>query len=166
MDAAAFQSILAVTFTWCRPRFAIEHPKESLRSDTLHPSIIITASDGLLLVHLTVASVVERRSSILGSTGFDAIKIEGRLLGFYVRQTISDGVSETETNGFIDDTNTPPWDSWICMADELLVSWVPPAMVDKVNAAIECNAEGCIAWLTDIENDSFVGLLRQHHLVW
>lgn len=166
MDADAFRSNLAAAITWCRPRFAIGHPKDSLRSDDLRPPIIITASDDLTPVHRAVASVVERRKSMLGAMGLDAVKMDGRLLGFYVRQTLFDGVSETETNGFIDDTNTPPWDSWICMADELLVSWVPPAMVDDVQSAIVCNAEECIAWLTDIENDSFVAKLRRHQLVW
>jgi hypothetical protein len=166
MDADSFRTNLAATITWCRARFAIDRPKESLRSDELCPPIIITASNELAPIHHAVASVIQRRASILGTSGFDDVKMGGRLLGFYVRQTVFDGVSEIETNGFLDDTNTPPWDTWVCMTDELLVAWVPPAMVDDVQSAIICNTEGCIAWLTDIDNVSFLAELRQQQLVW
>lgn len=140
--------------------------KESLRSDDLRPSIDITTSDELTPVHRAIASVIDRRTSILGPIDLDTVKMDGRLFGFYVRYTFFDGVSEIETDGFIDDTNTPPWDSWVCMVDELLISWIPPAVVDDVQRAIEFNAEECITWLSDVADDPFVAQLRQNQLVW
>lgn len=166
MDPDAFRSNLTATIAWCRPRFDNDHRKTSLRSDDLKPSLIVTRSDDLTLVHRAVHSLVDRRASVLCGHDIDDIELDGRLLGFYVRQTLFDGVSEMETKGFIDETNTPPWDSWICMVGELLVSWVPPAMVEDVEAAIFCNAEECIAWLSDIKDDPFVENLRHNQLVW
>ena len=166
MDVNAFRSHLAATITWCRPRFAMDRRKESLRSDDLRPSIIITASNELTPVHRAVASVIDRRASILGPIDVETVKVDGRLFGFYVRDTFFDGVSEIETDGFIDDTNTPPWDSWVCMVDEVLISWIPPAVVDDVQMAIVSNAEECITWLSDIADDPFVAQLRHNQLVW
>ena len=166
MDADIFRSRLAATIAWCRPRFATDRPKDSLRSTDLQPSIIITSSDELAPVHSAVDSVIDRRASILGPVDNNNISKNGRLFGFYVRQTLFDGVSEMETHGFIDETNTPPWDSWICMVDELLISWIPPTMADDVQLAIVCNAEECIAWLTDIADNPFVEQLRRKQLVW
>jgi hypothetical protein len=166
MDADAFRSNLAATIAWCRPRFDNDRRKTSLRSDDMEPSLIITSSDDLPPVHRAVDTLVDRRASLLRPGDTDNIERDGRLFGFYVRHTLFDGVSEMETKGFIDDTNTPPWDSWVCMVGELLVSWVPPAMVEDVQLAIVCNAEECIAWLSDIADDLFVEDLRQNQLVW
>ena len=143
----------------------MDHPKTSLRSDALKPSIEIAGDYDLSQIHHAVAAVVKRRASTLGSIDIDNIEMDGRLFGCYVRQTLFDGVSKMETNGFIDDTNTPPWDSWIGIADELLISWIPPAIVDDVQSAIVCNAEECIAWVTDIVDDPFITQLRNNQLV-
>lgn len=166
MTVDAFRSQLGATITWCRPRFTIDRPKESLRSDELKPSELITAFDDLAPVHRAVSVVINRRASFIKQVTPDAGAINGRLLGFYVRQTLFEGVSEIETNGFLDDTNTPPWDSWVCMVDELLISWIPPAIVDNVQLAINCNAEECIRWLTDVLDNPFVAQLRCNQLLW
>lgn len=97
MDADAFRSRLAATIAWCRPRFAMDRPKDLLRSADLQPSIIITSSDELAPVHCAVDSVVDRRKSILGPVDINKTTMDGRLFGFYVRQTLFDGVSEMET---------------------------------------------------------------------
>jgi hypothetical protein len=166
MNVDAFRSNLAATIAWCRQRFDNDHRKASLRSKDLQPSLIITSSNDLAPVHRAVNSLIDRRASILGPIDTTNVESDGRSFGFFVRQTLFDGVSEMETNGFINDTNTPPWDSWICMVDELLVSWVPPAMVEDVQLAIMCNAEECIAWLSDITDEPFVEKLRHDQLVW
>ena len=121
---------------------------EKNRSETkeLQPPHIVTTSNDLSPIQDAVRSLNVRRASMLGPIDTNSIEVDGRLLGFYVRQSLFDGAAEAETNGFIDDTNTPPWDSWICMLEELLVSWVPPMMVYDVQTAIMCNAEECIAW--------------------
>lgn len=95
-----------------------------------------------------MSCVLRLRESMVGNLQLSQLNIEGRLLGFYPRETIFDGVSAEETGGFIDGTNTPPWDTWICMVDELLISWVPPQMVEDVDLAIICNAEECIQWMS------------------
>jgi hypothetical protein len=103
---------------------------------------------------------------MLGNLDDCILPLSGRLFAFYPERSICDGVSDRETNGFIDGNNTPAWDSWVCVVDELLISWVPPAMIEDVELAVTCNVEECMCWLSDITNSPFVDELREHQLVW
>jgi hypothetical protein len=165
VELALFRSHLATTVAWCRPRFNPNGVEQSLRSDALRPSHGMSFDD-LEAIHRTVSSVVSRRESLVGNLRLAQLSIDGRLLGFYPRETIFDGVSAEETGGFIDGTNTPPWDTWVCMVEELLISWVPPQMVEDVDRAIVCNAEECIQWISEIRGDPFASELQANQLAW
>ncbi len=165
IDINTFRSNLVATVEWCRHRFLAHRPVESLRSDELKPEIMIASTDDLRIINDVVTRVVERRGSILGTQKCASLVCDGRLFAFLPRVSLFDGVSEDETDGFIDETNTPPWDTWVTMADDVLISWVPSAMIVRVQAAIVCNAEECIAWLSDLQRP-FLNELREHHLVW
>ena len=164
IDLSTFQSSLTATVEWCRSRFMAHRPADSLRSDELKPEIMIASTDDLKAINDVVDRVVGRRAVILGTPRPDPLRLDGRLFAFLPLLTLFDGVSEDETEGFIDETNTPPWDTWVTMIDDVLISWIPPSMIQRVQSAIVCNAEECIAWLSDLQRP-FVNDLRQNQLV-
>jgi len=42
--------------------------------------------------------------------------------------------------------NVPPWDTWVAFSEKMLVSWVPPALIDVAQMGIDVNPEECIGW--------------------
>jgi hypothetical protein len=76
----------------------------------------------------------------------------GRLLYYEPSRSLWDGAACGASGGFFDLENAPPWDVWLCFADEsFLVSWVPPAFLDRAAHGIEVNPECCINWVEDVE---------------
>ncbi len=61
------------------------------------------------------------------------------------------GEGTIESNGIIDDTYLPPWDTWFACVHTgdhtLLLAWIPAPLVDGVQAAIYAAATEPIAWL-------------------
>lgn len=91
----------------------------------------------------------------VGLTGVgDDVPFEGgRLLLYFPDAELSDGAAETETGGFFDVENVPPWDTWIALfrdedADvsfaECLIGWVPQEFVALAGRGIRVNPEECI----------------------
>jgi hypothetical protein len=83
----------------------------------------------------------------------------GRLLVWERDTTIDDGAGEAETQGYLDDSDMPPWDTWVAYVDcpepaapphcPYLVSWVSPVFVDAVDRAVRVNAYDALYWLRD-----------------
>jgi len=72
--------------------------------------------------------------------------VGGRLLLYNPSENLACGVSEVNSNGFFDANNVPPWDIWVDFSGGVLVSWVPPALLDVAQMGIYVNPEGCIRW--------------------
>jgi hypothetical protein len=97
----------------------------------------------------------------------------GRLLLMTFDFSFSDGVSGLESEGFFDEADVPPWDTWFaCLAEfqdceerarsilrhfkrpttthvdllSHLVCWVPPELIDLANAGIEVNPVAAVFW--------------------
>lgn len=70
----------------------------------------------------------------------------GKLLLYAPDENLFDGAAEYSSRGFFDVDNIPPWDTWICLFEEYVLSWVPPQLLDLANAGIEVNPEQCILW--------------------
>lgn len=71
---------------------------------------------------------------------------------FEPHETLSCGLGEGETGGFIDVENCPPWDTWVAYLHEseethYLVSWVPPPFVEKVDWATRVVMVEELRWL-------------------
>jgi hypothetical protein len=76
----------------------------------------------------------------------------GRLLVWQRDDTIDDGAGEAETGGYLDESDMPPWDTWVAYVDvescsPYLVSWVPRQFLACIGRAIDCNAYGALYWL-------------------
>jgi hypothetical protein len=83
----------------------------------------------------------------------------GRLLVYFPDDDLADGAAEAESDGFFDVHNAPPWDTWVGIFEDskrqernpYLLSWVPPAFVDRAQRGIDVNPEECILWLNDCD---------------
>ena len=77
----------------------------------------------------------------------------GRLLVYEPDINLAHGLEESETRGYVDVDNTPPWDTWIDYVHEAnanyLRSWVPGPFLELVSGGIAVNPEECIRWLDD-----------------
>jgi hypothetical protein len=142
-------------------------PSSCLRSMKLFPSILSRSATSV------VRSVINARPTALGRWS-DPIPDRvaslsgGRLLYFAPDETLSDGAACLQSQGFFDVYNAPPWDTWLCMAGhQFLISWVPPAFLERVDEGVNANPEGCIFWADapEAERVPFTAFLRQHELV-
>jgi hypothetical protein len=97
-----------------------------------------------------VWSLVQNRWYALGSpkrTDRRPDLAGGRLLYYEPDRNLACGAACLSSGGFFDVNNVPPWDTWLCLTEDgVLVSWVPPDLVDRVAAGIEVNPEVCIQW--------------------
>jgi hypothetical protein len=151
---AEFQRRLSETLAWCQPRFDPARAEHSLRNPELDPSrnIVHQVSD-LGEIAEVVADVLTRRRALVGPVPSAARLPAGdRVLAFLPRDSLFHGSSPPQCDGFIDVDEIPPWGSWVLLVDEVLLSWVPAAMVDGVNSAIQCNAEGSIRWAASLDS--------------
>lgn len=64
-----------------------------------------------------------------------------------------EGLESDPSLGYFDKYCTPPIDTWIAYMSGhqggILLAWVPKPFVQPVQAAIDINCTGCIAWLQD-----------------
>jgi hypothetical protein len=109
---------------------------------------------------------VEKRAKLLRAENRYAERLAedlagGRLLIYELGESVWDGVSAIESNGFFDAIDMPPWDTWMsCCREPLspgaidpfydyLICWVPPQLVDLVEAGIHVSPVQCILWATE-----------------
>lgn len=69
--------------------------------------------------------------------------------------SLAHGLEESETGGYVDVDNIPPWDTWIDYVYEAngncLLSWVPGPFVSLVSDGIAVSPEMCFRWLDDTD---------------
>ena len=166
--AAEYQRQLAATLVWCQTRFDPARAADSLRSPELGPprNIVHEVTD-LAGIKAEVAAILARRLELLGSTPTPAAALppSDRILAFLPLDSLFHGSSPPECDGFIDVDEIPPWGTWIVLAGEMLLSWVPASMGAGVDSAIRCNPEESIRWASEqpqplIQELRGLGLLR------
>jgi hypothetical protein len=76
----------------------------------------------------------------------------GRIMAYLPYVTLSHGVEEAASDGFLNVDCGPPWDTWLVLLTDQgdlgpeLLSWVPGPLVELVDDAIRRNIEECISW--------------------
>ena len=68
---------------------------------------------------------------------------------------LAHGLEESETRGYVDINNIPPWDTWIDYIVDAkanyLLSWVPGPFVALVTDGIAVSPEMCFRFLDDTD---------------
>jgi hypothetical protein len=86
----------------------------------------------------------------------------GRLLIHFLGESNHNGLTADITSCYLDNNDTPPWDTWVqALVPEswvhqspdavpsvypFLISWVPPEFVEAVNEATESECVGMLMW--------------------
>jgi hypothetical protein len=159
------------TIAWCAPRVNISSPKHCLRSAQFRPDYEFSSEpdyDVDLWADLRMINkVVNSRSQFLKPakallTERDIDLGGGRLLIHFLDESNHNGITADITSYFLDNNDTPPWDTWVqafipesCTQQSpdavpseypFLISWVPPEFLETVNEATESECVGMLMW--------------------
>jgi hypothetical protein len=165
-----FAKTLHETIAWCVPRVNISNPKYCLRSAQLRPDYEFSSrpDDDVDLwadIHM-INKVVDSRSQLLSATApgteLDIDLAGGRLLIHFLDESNHNGATAEITSYYLDNNDTPPWDTWVQAfipeslahqspdsvpsAYAFLISWVPPEFVKAVDEATEAECVGMLMW--------------------
>jgi hypothetical protein len=163
IDLANFKIRLVETMTWCAQRLVIDDPVNSLRSASLRPPGLRLSDRIKVKFPKIVNTICEERAEAVASwlrnspEAFRTLEGGRLLLCTSVTESIPDGAVSAMSKGFYDEDDLPPWDTWICYADDLnpeyLISWVPPEWIEIARHGVESHFLDCMKWadMTDIE---------------
>jgi hypothetical protein len=173
-DRESFIKSLTDAIAWCTLAGSLSDPKASLRTCKPKLDDLIDQSSQLFRVDFKrmdrlQSAGQEDRPAVTGLCG-------GRLVAYFPSNNMACGASETESKGFFDVNNIPPYDTWVWIVRSVrhweqagrttgereanyLVAWVPPDFIALADAGIGVNPEGCIVWLDEYDDD-FVRSLR------
>lgn len=126
------------------------NPSRELRSVALDPATFgaefFRSGHGNIPL---VEKLAQRRAKLIQSRT-TVNSIGGRGLLFVPQDSLSDGAATVQSEGFFDVDNVPAWDTWIYFDGRMLLSWVPPQLISKVQSGIDVNPEGCIKWADEV----------------
>ncbi len=174
------------TIDWCLPRARPDSPRDCLRNADIKPYLFNENRYESLYQVAWVRHGKLAEEGIAEHFPYSPDEVEhesrrqfppslggGRLLVWYRDLTIDDGVGESYTTGYLDESDMPPWDTWVTYvsADDdaeaaagYLVSWVPPQFVKAVQQAIDSNAYDALFWLSD-SRLLVAGILREEDVL-
>jgi hypothetical protein len=107
------------------------------------------------------ADIAERRRELMLGFGITPSEaVGGRWITFSAQWT--DYVQLAHTPGFIDESDAPGWDLWICSigrdsADPSLLSWVPEVLTPRFEEAIQLSTCSALHWSTPEELAAAIG---------
>jgi len=100
---------------------------------------------------------METKKNIFKQETFSPQIMEGKILCFHYYETLICGGSQQCSDGFIDNYNFPPIDTWIWIGEiddkEVLLAWIPIEYLKYCQEGIDCNPEGCIEWLDMVSSE-------------
>jgi hypothetical protein len=175
-DQQRFIKSLTEAIAWCTGSGSVSDPRASLR--TCRPSDLVSPEDqvnGVCISRsLRLPELGRRLPDVTGLCG-------GRLVAYFPSFNLADGWAETQSKGFLDVDNIPPYDTWVWWVRSVsrveyadhrtseleasyLVAWVPPDFIELADAGVRANPEDCIRWLEALDDD-FVRSLRSMNLL-
>ena len=136
----------------------------SLRSELLEPkiSMAINFYDDKVIED-AITDICDNRSILLEKEGIFVSKIsEGRPICFYPDYSLSEGFIFLSSEGYFDEDEFPPWDTWIDYSvndfehyhpdnHACLISWVPPQYIELVDRSISEDPYGCLVWAEKLQ---------------
>jgi|GEM_PF-1340859 len=71
----------------------------------------------------------------------------GKILVFEIDVTTHDGVPIVVSDGFVDESDIPPIDTWFFITKQYLYCWIPTLFIAKMQLAIDVEMFGSYGWL-------------------
>lgn len=136
---------LAETVAWGSRRLPEGPINQALRTPALAPPPVSSWAE-------TMRAVAEQRHAQLGRSwrrSRDPLG-EGLLLVYFPTPPHSRGAARQASEGYFDERDAPPWDTWVAYIEETsrsyLVAWVPPLAFAQAAAGVGV-APRSLAWL-------------------
>ncbi len=169
------QPVLAQTIAWCSQQDFLADPVNSLRTPKLRPASFAYA-ETVAQRQALVEHLAETRLRIMRSEGrFRPLPAHhlagGRLLLYDPDRNTFDNGALVESYGYFDWDNLPPWDTWLSYVRDqtrekqaqrgnqeddgfqsYLVSWVPSSLLERVDAGVRGNGDGCLRWANQLDS--------------
>ena len=142
---------VAEAAAWCEQHWDQCEPQKSLRSSVLSPELFNQDR------HDCVSSVLWKRKQVILQQNMKvgSILSAGQLLAYEPDRNLFDGLGQSESMGYLDFYDCPPWDTWagVITANKanFLICWVPISAVELVNNGSDVICNDCIRWVSDIE---------------
>jgi hypothetical protein len=97
-------------------------------------------------------AVLKEALSVRTNTNLRDQKLEemGRILQFEIDITTHDGAPCAE-NGFVDESDIPPIDTWFHITQKYLYCWIPTMFVEIMQNAIDVEIFGSYVWLDEMD---------------
>ncbi len=119
--------------------------------------------DRVNYVQLLEAAINTRDEEIdIDLTGLDEL---GSIVSFQTGITKHDGIPVVKSQGFVDESDVPPIDTWFYLkhnyyheeglCEQVLFCWIPKAFVDKMQSAIDVEVLGSYQWLKQNDNQFY-----------
>jgi len=81
------------------------------------------------------------------------VNYKGKILVAAIDEVVIDGISEDETEGFVDIKDCPPIDTWFYMGKNtngrVIFAWIPEKFVPVVDRGREVNMLDCFYWYSE-----------------
>lgn len=186
-DRQRFEQLVREAQWWCDGRVPGSSLRDCLRSDALRPTMdddTYFLAKYLELIDESISKRARAFNEAPASKTSSPIARNGfRLLVSIPEVSNENGLTESESSGYLDVADTPPWDSWVVTFqrsrestpqfefgwpgnilvsshdhDIFLVSYVPRPMVQLMTSWIDVECFGMITWLDlkDPPNDMAV----------
>ena len=73
----------------------------------------------------------------------------GQILEFDIDLTTHDGAPCAESEGFVDESDIPPIDTWFYLTKTKLYCWIPKLFIEKMQGAIDVEIFDSYRWIKD-----------------
>lgn len=146
-----FACFVRQTIAWSVPRIDTGNSPRCLRSPALRPPVDYDDNEhGLINAPEYIQHVIMRRSRLLAFHQIDISRssAHGDLLIVDYDATNVNGLTEEESDRFLDDADNPPWDLWVCGFEDKLICWIPELFVSKVVRAMRVDHFDVLHWVT------------------
>lgn len=179
---------LQETIVWCAHKADRADPKNSLRSNALKPrerlfdvfqrikaSLPVCRRQKELVDEVCILRRQTLSSMASGPPTITTHLSDGRILLLDTSSTMYDEVALSFSDGLFDESDAPPWDTWIDYAivenlnnsedhRGVLVAWIPEVLLSTAQVGIDSCPGECLWWAdngSDVSNiDDILRLLE------
>ncbi len=179
-DAAELQRRIADAVLWCSTRLNLKKAKDCLRSPELAEAAESWRGNGDFkrLAEAERRAVIEavadaRARRVRGLPAPPEKAAKGKLIFYSPDGTWFDGAAQYVTHGFYDESDMPPWDTWLCYVTEArdasdyypsyLVAWMPERCAHVADDGAAITPASCIMWAGALDSP-FTRWLKENGL--
>ncbi len=86
--------------------------------------------------------------------------LSGQVLQFEIDLTTHDGAPCAESEGFVDESDIPPIDTWFYLTHHYLYCWIPNLFIEKMQGAMDVEMLDSYQWIKDAHWDLHTQIIK------